>query len=131
MGNTTVCYVSPDHSKKADEAYFGNSRKSLILQRLVIVGHFNLPDIYWKGNTAGHEQSRRLLEDFREKLMLNGSTHLIPSWNCFQQKKEEVAGDGINGSLGCSDHEIVELKILRSEKATSSTEPALPKGRLT
>lgn len=54
MGNTMVCYKSPDHSKKADEVYFGKSRKSLKLQRLVIVGHFNLPDIYWNGNTAGH-----------------------------------------------------------------------------
>lgn len=77
------------------------------------MGHFNLPDIYWKGNTAGHKQSRRLLEDFREKQMLNRSTHLILSWNCFQQKKEELAVDGINGSLDCSDHETVEFKILK------------------
>lgn len=77
MGNITVkvCYKSPDQGKKADDIYFSSSRKSLKSQRLVIVGHFNLPDIYWTGNTAGHEQSRRFLGDFTEKLTLNGSTH--------------------------------------------------------
>lgn len=77
------------------------------------MGCFSLPDIYWKGNTAGHSQSRRLLEYFKEKEMLNGSTHLTLSWNCFQQKKEERAGDRISSSLDCSDNEIAEFKILR------------------
>ena len=57
IGNITVevCYKSPDRGKKADKVYFSNSIKSLKSKILVIVGNFNLPDIYWKGNTAGHK----------------------------------------------------------------------------
>ncbi|KAK4831507.1 hypothetical protein QYF61_018091 [Mycteria americana] len=31
-------------------------------QALVLMGHFNHPDICWRDNTAGHKQSRRFLE---------------------------------------------------------------------
>lgn len=68
MGHITVqvYYKSPDQDKKADEVYFSSSEK-LLESRLVMVGHFNLPDTYCKGNTAGHKQSRTLLEDFTVK----------------------------------------------------------------
>lgn len=67
MGHITVqvYYKSPDQDKKADEVYF--SSEKLLKSRLVMVGHFNLPDTYCKGNTAGHKQSRTLLEDFTVK----------------------------------------------------------------
>lgn len=57
-----VCYRPPDREEEVDEAFFRQSEKASQLQALVLVRDFNHPSICWKDNTAGQEQSRRLLE---------------------------------------------------------------------
>ncbi|PKU45016.1 hypothetical protein llap_4670 [Limosa lapponica baueri] len=70
-------------------------------------------------NTAGHKQSRRLLESVNdnfflqviEKPMRSAMLDLV-----LTNKKELVGNVKLKGSLGCSDHEMVEFKILRAAR---------------
>ncbi|GAB0178980.1 hypothetical protein GRJ2_000363300 [Grus japonensis] len=88
------------------------------------MGDFNHPDIFWKDNTAEHKQSRRFLEcvddDFllqviEEPMRRGAMLDLV-----FTSKESLVGNVKLKGSLGCSDHEMVEFKILRAARSTHS-----------
>ncbi|GAB0181076.1 hypothetical protein GRJ2_000572900 [Grus japonensis] len=88
------------------------------------MGDFNHPDICWRGNTVGHKQSRKFLEciddNFRlqvtEEAMRRGAILDLVFTN-----KEGLVGDvKLKGSLGCSDHKMVEFKILRATRSVHS-----------
>lgn len=75
-----------------------------------------LPAVFWKGNTARHKEPRRFLEHVRDYF----STQVLDRLRGDAQMdvlftdREELIRDRINnGSIGYSDHEIAELKILR------------------
>ncbi|GAB0182280.1 hypothetical protein GRJ2_000693300 [Grus japonensis] len=75
-------------------------------------GYFNHPDICWRDNTAG-----RFLECADDNLLLQVIEE--PMWrgamlDLVLTNKEGLVGNvKLKGSLGCSDHEKVEFKILR------------------
>ncbi|PKU46127.1 fh1 fh2 domain-containing protein 3 [Limosa lapponica baueri] len=81
------------------------------------------PDICWRDNTAEHKKSRKFLEcvnDNRlqivEEPMRRGAMLDLDLTN----KKELVRNVKLKGSLGCSDHEMVKLKILRVARKVCS-----------
>lgn len=53
----------------ADEAFCEQLVEVTQLLTLVLVGDFNLPDIWWKYNTAERKQSRRFLECVEDKFL--------------------------------------------------------------
>ncbi|KAJ7407440.1 dtw domain-containing protein 2 [Pitangus sulphuratus] len=88
------------------------------------MGEFNQPSICWRDNTAGGKQSRRFLEfmdansllQVTEELMRRGAVVDLVLTN-----KEGLVGNvKLKGSLGCSDHKMVELKILRAVRRVHS-----------
>ncbi|GAB0190272.1 hypothetical protein GRJ2_001492500 [Grus japonensis] len=86
------------------------------------MGNRNHPNICWRDNTAGHKQSRRFLEcigdnfQVTEEPMRRGAMLELVLTN-----KEGLVGNvKLKGSLGCSDHEMVEFKILRTARRMHS-----------
>jgi len=92
------------------------------------MGDFSHPDICWRDNTAGHKQCRRFLEcidnfllHVREEPTRRGAVLDLVLTN-----KEGLVGDvKLKGSLGCSDCEMVEFKILRAVRRAHSKLTAL------
>ncbi|GAB0176076.1 hypothetical protein GRJ2_000072800 [Grus japonensis] len=88
------------------------------------MGDFNHPDIFWRDNTAGHKQSRRFLECIYDNFLLQvieEPTRRGAMLDLILINKEELVGNvKLKGSLGCSDHEMVEFKILRAARRVHS-----------
>jgi len=88
------------------------------------MGDFKQPDICWRDNTAGHKQSRRFLERIDDNFLLQVIEE--PMGRCamldlvLTNKEGLVRNVKVKGSLGCSDHEMVEFKILRAARRVSS-----------
>ncbi|GAB0203621.1 hypothetical protein GRJ2_002827700 [Grus japonensis] len=92
---------------------------------MVLMGGFsNHPKICWRGNTAGHKQSRRFLECDDDNFVLQvieEPTRRGAMPDLVLTNKEGLVGDvKLKGSLGCSDHEMVEFKILRAARRAHS-----------
>ncbi|GAB0181438.1 hypothetical protein GRJ2_000609100 [Grus japonensis] len=88
------------------------------------MGDFSHPDICSRDNIAGHKQSRRflecvddnfLLQAIEEKSRSGAMLHLV-----LTNKDGLVGNVKLKGSLGCSDHEMVEFKILRAVRRVHS-----------
>ncbi|GAB0199287.1 mitochondrial enolase superfamily member 1 [Grus japonensis] len=93
-------------------------------QALVLMGDFNHAVICWRDNAAERKQSRKFLEcvddsfllQVREEPMRRGAMLDLILTN-----KEGLVGDvKLKGSLGCSDHEMVEFRILRAARRARS-----------
>ena len=99
-------------------------REASRLQVLVFMGDFNHPDICWRDNTAGHMQSRRFLECIDDNFLLQvmeEPTRRGAILDLDLTNKEGLVGNvKLKGSLGCSDHERVEFKILRAARRAHS-----------
>ncbi|GAB0208385.1 mitochondrial enolase superfamily member 1 [Grus japonensis] len=84
------------------------------------MGDFDHPNICWKGNTAGHKQSRKFLECVGDNFLLQVIEEPMrrgAMLDLVLTNKEGLVGDvKLKGSLGCSDHEMVEVKILRAAR---------------
>jgi len=81
------------------------------------VGDFNHPDINWEDHTARHTQSRRFLQSIDDNFLMQvveEPTRKGSLLDLVLTNKEGLVEDvKAGGSLGCSDHEMVELRILR------------------
>lgn len=88
------------------------------------MGNLNHPETCWRDNTAGHKQFRRFLEGVDanfllqavEKPMRRGALLSLVLAN----NAGHVGNMQISGSLGCSDHEMLEFKICRPVKRVNS-----------
>ncbi|GAB0209619.1 hypothetical protein GRJ2_003427600 [Grus japonensis] len=119
-----ICYRPPDQGDRADEALYRQIGAASRSQALVLMGDFNHPDICWSDNKAGHKQSRKflecvddnfLLQEIEEPTRRGAMLDLVPT------NKEGLVGDvKLKGSLSCSDHEMVEFKILRAVRRAHS-----------
>ncbi|GAB0193305.1 hypothetical protein GRJ2_001795800 [Grus japonensis] len=88
------------------------------------MGDFNHPDTCWRDNTAGHEKSRRFLECVDDNFLLQVTEE--PRRRGAMLDKEVLVGNvKLKGSLGCSDHEMVEFKVLRAVRRVHSKLTAL------
>ncbi|GAB0182838.1 hypothetical protein GRJ2_000749100 [Grus japonensis] len=118
MGDTVVgvYYRPPDQEEEVDEAFYRQLEVASQSQALVLMGDFKHPDICWKNNMARHTQSRRFLQSTDDNFL----TQVVeePTWrgvllDLVLTNKEGLVGDvKVGGSLGCSDHEMVEFRIL-------------------
>lgn len=79
---------------------------------------FNHPDTCWRDSMAMHRQPRRFLECVNHNFLtqvIEEPTRRGAMLDPVLTSREEPIGDAVlQGSLGCSDHEMVELKILRA-----------------
>ncbi|PKU30494.1 rna-directed dna polymerase from mobile element jockey-like [Limosa lapponica baueri] len=118
-------FVFYSHGTFFDKIFYKQLEEVSRSLALVLMGDFNLPDVYWKDNTAERKQSRRFLEcvedNFLAQLMLNMPTRISALLHLLLANQEDLL-DNIttNVSLGYSDHNIVDFKILPSTLKTSS-----------
>ncbi|GAB0202682.1 mitochondrial enolase superfamily member 1 [Grus japonensis] len=88
------------------------------------MGDFNHPDICWRDKAAECKQSRRFLECVDDNFLLQvieEPTRRGAMLDLILTNKEGLVGDvKLKGSLGCSDHEMVEFKILRAARRALS-----------
>ncbi|KAM9654465.1 uncharacterized protein ACIBXB_005124 [Morphnus guianensis] len=106
------CYMPPDQEDRADTS-------SLTFTSPGPHGGLH-PDICWRDNTAGHKQSRRFLECIDDNFLLQVTEEpkrrgAMPDF-VLTNKKGPIGNLKLKGSLGCSDHEMVEVKILRAAR---------------
>ncbi|GAB0204363.1 hypothetical protein GRJ2_002901900 [Grus japonensis] len=119
-----VYYRPPDQGDQVDEAPYRQIGAASHSQALVLMGDFNHPSICWRGNTAGHKQSRRFLECIDDNFLLQvieEPTRRGAVLDLVLTKKEGLVGNvKLKGSLGCSDQQVVELKIHRAVRRAQS-----------
>ncbi|GAB0204057.1 hypothetical protein GRJ2_002871300 [Grus japonensis] len=91
---------------------------------MVLMGDFNHPDICWKVNTSRHKQSRKFLQSINDNFLtqvVEEPTRRGVLLDLVLTNKEGLVGDvKLGGSLGCSDHEMVEFRILRGRSRAIS-----------
>ncbi|GAB0204803.1 hypothetical protein GRJ2_002945900 [Grus japonensis] len=119
-----VCYRPPDQGDRADEAPYRQIGAASRSQALVLMGDFNHPDICWRYNAVERKQSRKFLECADDNFLLQVTeepTRRGAMLDLVLTNKEDLVGDvKLKGSLGCSDHEMVEFKILRAARRAHS-----------
>ncbi|GAB0205044.1 mitochondrial enolase superfamily member 1 [Grus japonensis] len=88
------------------------------------MGDFNHPNICWKDNSKGHKRSRRFLECVDGNFLLQVIEEPMrrsAMLDLILTNKEGLVGNvKLKDSLGCSDHEMVEFKILRAARTAHS-----------
>ncbi|GAB0180275.1 hypothetical protein GRJ2_000492800 [Grus japonensis] len=88
------------------------------------MGDFNHPDICWRDNAAERKQSRKFLECVDDNFLLQvieEPTRRGAMLDLILTNKEGLVGDvKLKGSLGCSNHEMVEFRILRAVRRAHS-----------
>ncbi|KAF1487044.1 hypothetical protein FQV17_0000336, partial [Megadyptes antipodes antipodes] len=106
-------YRPPDQEDQADEALYRWIGAASRSQALVLMGDFNHPDVCWRDNTAGHKQSGRFLECVDDNfLIVLEPMRRGAMLDLVLTNKEGLVGNvKLKGSLGCSDHKLVEFKI--------------------
>ncbi|GAB0206587.1 hypothetical protein GRJ2_003124300 [Grus japonensis] len=126
MGDTVVgvYYRPPDQEEEVDEAFCRQLIVASRSQALVLMGDFNHPDICWKDNTARHAQSRRFLQSIDDNFLtqvVEEPTRRGVLLDLVLTNKEGLVEDvKVGGSLECSDHEMVELRILHGRSRAIS-----------
>lgn len=118
--HATLCWVSPYRPPvqgEVDETFFRRLGEASHGQALVLIGDLHHPQNCRRDNRAGPKQFRRLLEciggSFQTQLVeeLAGG-HNLPRPDTLN--KEDLVRDvKVRGSLGFSDHGMVEFRILR------------------
>ena len=85
---------------------------------LVLMGDFNHPDICCDSGMVGGRKSRRFLESVEDNFLvqvIDGLTQGEALLDLMLTNEEESIRDvKIGGSLGCSDHALVEFVILKN-----------------
>ncbi|GAB0187546.1 hypothetical protein GRJ2_001219900 [Grus japonensis] len=93
------------------------------------MGDFSHPNICWRDNTAEHKQSRRFLECADDNFLLQVTEEPMrrgAMLDLVLTNKEGLMGNvKLKGSVGCSDHETMEFKILRAARRAHSKLTAL------
>ncbi|GAB0179062.1 hypothetical protein GRJ2_000371500 [Grus japonensis] len=124
-----VCYRPPDQEDRADEALCRQMGAASGPQALVLMGDFNHPNICWRDNAAERKQSRRFLECVNNNFLLQVIEEPMrrgAMLDLILTNKEGLVGDvKLKGSLGCSDHKMVEFRILRAVRRAHSKLTAL------
>ncbi|GAB0182131.1 hypothetical protein GRJ2_000678400 [Grus japonensis] len=109
-----VCYRPPAQEDRVDEAPYRQIGAASCSQALVLMGDFNNPDTCWRGNTAGQKQSRRFLEYIYDNVLLQVIEEPMRRGAMldigFTNKEGLVGNVKLKGSLGYSDHEMVEFE---------------------
>jgi len=112
-----VYYRLPDQQEEIDETFCRHLKLASQSQTLVLMGDFNHPDICWEDHTARHTQSRRFLQSISDRFLMQvveEPKRRGMLLDLVLMNKEGLVEDvKVGGSLGCSDHDMVEFRILR------------------
>jgi len=112
-----------------DDGLYRQTEAASCSQALVLMEDFNHPHICWWGNTAGHEKSIRFLDCADENFLLQVTEEPMRRGAMLDPALTyKLLGNvKLKGSLGCSDHEMMEFKILRAVRRVHSklTTPGL------
>ncbi|KAJ7427992.1 hypothetical protein WISP_02289 [Willisornis vidua] len=112
-----VWHKPPNQNDEGHELFYKQLADVSRLVVLVLMGDFNLPDICWELNTAEKRQSRRFLESIEDNSLLqlvNEPTRGGAPLDLLFTNREGLVGDVVvRGCLGHSDHEIIDISILR------------------
>jgi len=115
-----VCYRPPDQEDRVDEALYRQIGAASCSQALVFAEGLQPSRYLLAGQRSRALQSRRFLECVGDKFLLQVIEEPMrrgAMLDLVLTNKEGLVGNGkLEGSLGCSDHEIVEFKILRVSK---------------
>ncbi|GAB0181714.1 hypothetical protein GRJ2_000636700 [Grus japonensis] len=88
------------------------------------MGDFNHPDICWRDNAAERKQSRKFLGCVDDNFLLQvieEPTRRGAMLDLVLTNQEGLVGEvKLKGSLGCSDHKMVEFRILRAVRRACS-----------
>jgi len=119
-----VYYRPPDQEEEVDEAFYRQLQAALQSQALVLMGDFHHPDISWEDHTARQAQPRRFLQSINDNFLMQvveEPTRRGMLLDLVLTNKEGLVEDlKVGGSLSCSDHEMVEFRILRGGSRTIS-----------
>ena len=110
-----VYYRSTDQVEDIDKAYYKKLEVASRSWTLVLMGDFNHPDICWISNSARHVQSKQFLQCVEDNFLMQVVEELT-RWGVLLDlvltNRDGLVEDmKVGGSLGCSDHEIVEFKM--------------------
>jgi len=98
------------------------------------VGDFNHPDICREDHTARHKKSRRFLQSIGDNFLtqkVEKPTRRGVLLDLSLTNKEGLVENvKVGGSLGCTDHEMVEFRILHGGSRAVSSITALDSGEL-
>lgn len=111
------CNRQPDQEDQGHESLHRQRGAASCSQTLVLTGDFSQPNISWTNNTAEHRQSTKFLEcldEYFQAVEEPGRRGAVA--DLILTNKERVCGgfcDSVDVKLkGCSDHEMVEFKML-------------------
>jgi len=109
-----------------DEDFFRQLEGVSHLHILVLMGDFNHPASCWRHNTVGHKRSILFLEridgNFLAQVIQELTRRGILLDLVLTKKEELVKHMNVRGNLDCSDHEMVDTRILSGgNKAKSRT----------
>ncbi|GAB0205988.1 mitochondrial enolase superfamily member 1 [Grus japonensis] len=114
---STSGIMLPNQVEPIDEAFLLQLQEASPLWALILLGEFSHPDICWKSSMVSCRQSRRLLECIGDNF-LNQVIHSPTRGDAILEpmitNTSDLIGDvKTGGSLGCSDHALVEFTVLR------------------
>ncbi|KAF4804031.1 hypothetical protein TURU_011235 [Turdus rufiventris] len=121
-----VCYRLPNQEDQPDESLYRQIGEASRSQALVLMGDFNHPNICWRDNTAGCRQTRSFLECVDVNFLLQVIEE--PTRSCamleivLTNKEGLVENVKLKGTLGYSDHEMVEFSNLMATGRTQQSE---------
>ena len=119
-----VCYRPPNQDEETDESFYEQLAEAARSPALVLMGHFNFPDICWEYNSAQKKQSRRFLEcmedNFLMQMIREPMRGAAPLDLLFTNREGLVGDVEVGGCLGQSDHDMVEFLILAGVRRENS-----------
>ncbi|PKU27262.1 glycerol kinase [Limosa lapponica baueri] len=119
-----VYYRPPDQDGEPDETFYRQLKVASQSQALVLMGDFSHPDICWEAYRARHVQSRRFLQCIDDNFLtqvVEEATRTGVLLDLVLTNKEGLVEDmKVGGSLGCSDHEKTQFRIMGSMCKTTS-----------
>jgi len=115
----------PDQEEPIDKAFFLQFQDALHSQALVLLlGDFNHPAICWNSSMASCRQSSRLLECVEDNCLcqiIDSPTRGYAILDLLVTNASEIISDiKIGGSLGCNNHTLVELTVVRDMSQAKS-----------
>jgi len=131
MGNIVLgmYYRPPDQEEEVNEAFYGQLKLASQSQALVLIGDFNHPDIFWEDHAARHTHSRMFLQSIDDNFLMQVVEEPMRRGMLLDlvltNKEGPVEDAKVGGSLGCSDHEMVEFRNPRGGSRAISRIKAL------
>lgn len=105
---------------------FQATRRSLMFAIRGLPGGLYHPNICWMDNTARQKQSRKFLECIDDNFLAQMFEELMRVDAVLDleltKREGQVRDVNAGGSLGCSDHQMVEFRILM-EKTRQKARP--------